>query len=158
MECLRYINSSNYPDFGYVYRLSDPRTGLVRYVGFCSNPRNTAARHRSLTANAKSQPALKAWIAELRALGLKPEFLVLQKVPYGLGHNIETAYIRSFHESVPGQLLNKVQLLSNDESGLRDRARRYRYYHSLIKPTVNARSRAGAPCVPELVAQTNLHH
>lgn len=121
-----YVNSVNCPEFSYIYRLRDPRDGLVRYVGCCSNPYWTEMRHRSISTTGKTQPKLKAWISELRSLGLRPEFRILQKVLHRDGHVIETNYIRSFHESAPGQLLNTVQLYGIQEGSLRSAMRRLR--------------------------------
>lgn len=106
------------PEHHFIYRLADPRNGLVKYIGCCTNPYWTEFRHRSVVAN-KTQPKLKAWIRELRDAGLRPQFKLLQKVLHDQSHRIETHYIRSFNESVPGQLLNVAQTRTTAESILR---------------------------------------
>jgi len=53
-----------------VYTLSDPRDGLVKYVGITSRPKRRAYEHiRDDENNLKS-----AWIKRLKSLGLKPIF------------------------------------------------------------------------------------
>lgn len=120
-----YVDSVNCPEFAYLYQLRDPRDLRVRYVGCCSNPYWTMMRHRSVTTG-KQQPNLKAWIRELRELGLRPQFRVLQKVLYREGHRMETNYIRSYEESLPGQLLNVVQKRTTEEDNLRSKMKRIR--------------------------------
>lgn len=56
-----------------VYALRDPRDGRARYVGRSSRPE---ARRRAHLARAHS-PRLRAWIEELRAVGLEPELALL---------------------------------------------------------------------------------
>lgn len=51
-----------------IYSLNDPRDGRVRYVGRAPRP---SRRFRQHLARPHSQ-RLRAWIAELRALGLSP--------------------------------------------------------------------------------------
>lgn len=121
----RYESSEGCPDFAYIYQLRDPRDLKVRYIGCCKNPYLTMMRHRSVTSG-RQQPRLKSWIRELRNAGLRPEFRVLQKVFYREGHRIETNYIRSYEESLPGQLLNVVQKRTIEEDNLRSRMKRLR--------------------------------
>lgn len=120
-----YVNSINCPEFAYIYQLRDPRDLRVRYIGCCTNPYWTMMRHRSATRGGQ-QPHLKAWIRELRELGLRPQFRVLQKVFYRVSHRIETNYIRSYEESLPGQLLNVVQKQTVEEGCLRSQIKRMR--------------------------------
>src|SRR5690606_25347291 len=53
--------------YGYIYTLSDPRTGEVRYVG------QTRSRRQRRNAHVNSpQRCTSDWVAELRAAGLQP--------------------------------------------------------------------------------------
>ena len=119
-----YVDSVNCPEFAFIYRLSDPRTGLVRYIGCCKNPLTTIRRHSS--PGGKYQPKLKAWIRELRQEGLRPQFKLLQMIQYRESHQLETSYIRSFEESAPGQLLNCTQKMTVMEGILKSAFRRIR--------------------------------
>lgn len=113
------------PEFQYIYQLSDPRNGMVMYIGCCTNPFYCETRHRSICKTA-TQPRKKSWVAELRAAGFRPVFKILQKVLYQQAHGLETIYIRSYEESLPGQLLNVVQKRTPEEGILRNRFRNRR--------------------------------
>lgn len=63
----------------FVYALVDPRTSVVRYVGRSANPRNRLNSHCHRTAARK----VYAWAEELRALGLRPQLVVLERVSPG---------------------------------------------------------------------------
>ena len=103
----------------YIYCLIDPRTSGVRYIGCCTTPRNTKYRHQAISSGS-TQRKLKAWVRELRELGLRPEFRVLQRVPWYLAHEMETHYIRSYKIEGGFDLLNERQLMTVEEGILRD--------------------------------------
>lgn len=62
----------------FIYTLSDPRTGLVRYVGKTDTPLIRAKEHlkRGLSVKAK-------WVQSLRAAGVSPLLEILDEVPFG---------------------------------------------------------------------------
>jgi len=87
----------------FVYLLGDPRTMQVRYVG-CTT--NVAERFRG---HLKGQSArkVKAWVAELVSLGLKPSMRVIQECGrWWSGRASEQKWIAHFWERDPSVLLN----------------------------------------------------
>lgn len=56
-----------------VYALHDPRTGKCRYVGRSASPSNRLNTHCSRAHST----ALRDWVTDLRAAGLKPEMRLL---------------------------------------------------------------------------------
>jgi predicted GIY-YIG superfamily endonuclease len=58
-----------------VYMLVDPRNGTPRYVGISKDPRSRLAQHMNEVENDK-----RAWLAELKRMGLSPELEVLETV------------------------------------------------------------------------------
>src|SRR6266404_2568098 len=59
----------------YIYTLTDPRDGLVHYVGRTCNPIRRRYQHRS-----KQHTAYSPWHQELLGAGLKPIFSVVEEV------------------------------------------------------------------------------
>lgn len=57
----------------YIYGLVDPRTRGVRYVGQTVSPEQRYSQHVSSTENTPKG----VWIQELRSVGLKPDFIIL---------------------------------------------------------------------------------
>jgi predicted GIY-YIG superfamily endonuclease len=58
-----------------VYVLIDPRDGTPRYVGISKDPHARLAQHINEVENEK-----RAWLAELKRMGLSPELEVLETV------------------------------------------------------------------------------
>lgn len=58
-----------------VYVLIDPRDGMSRYVGISKDPRSRLDQHMKEVENEK-----RAWLAELKRMGLSPELEVLETV------------------------------------------------------------------------------
>lgn len=58
-----------------VYALLDPTTGDIRYIGGSTALRSEAARR---VPSEISEPAVRAWIAELAAAGQTPDVRVLE--------------------------------------------------------------------------------
>jgi len=56
----------------FVYALTDPRTGHVRYVGLSHQPEIRFKAHVATVSRSTKQ-----WVLELRSLGLKPDMLIL---------------------------------------------------------------------------------
>ena len=77
-------------DKAYIYCLSDPRDGQVRYVGktICLNRRFNGHLHGKGTHKAN-------WIQELVRLGLKPVMEVLEEVPANDWEDAEKFWIAS---------------------------------------------------------------
>ena len=60
----------------YIYALKDPRNGIVKYVGRTSNIKTRYRKHLS----SKKSLQKDIWIGELKACGLEPEVIILEKV------------------------------------------------------------------------------
>lgn len=73
-----------------VYTLTDPRTGLVRYVGATTNVESRFRQHQ-FGKNGGNWPR-EVWIRELHALGLKPICDVLETAKE-FGYAIERKWI-----------------------------------------------------------------
>lgn len=62
----------------FIYGLIDPRDGVVRYVGKSARPEARLVHHRCSGAT-----SVRAWFAELLALGLTPTLTILSTVQPG---------------------------------------------------------------------------
>ena len=77
----------------YIYTLSDPITGYVRYVGKTNSPENREKQHLLHSNGYK-----KEWIDKLVLNGLKPVFEVIEKVEGDIkdGDYLEKYYMSLF--------------------------------------------------------------
>lgn len=62
---------------GTVYALIDPRDGKPRYIGQTKRP--LAERLSGHLGSTRTQPRVRAWVAELRAAGLRPRIIPLRE-------------------------------------------------------------------------------
>ena len=62
---------------GIIYALVDPRSDAVRYVGRTIEARRRLIGHRNGHAN----PRERAWVMELRTVGLEPRMVTLEECP-----------------------------------------------------------------------------
>lgn len=62
----------------FIYALSDPRNGEVRYVGKSRNPQVRLIEH-ICHSKTKERPKRHAWIKELILLKLKPQLIILEE-------------------------------------------------------------------------------
>lgn len=76
----------------FLYTLSDPETGKVRYIGKSDNPFKRFARHLHKEGGCHKSN----WVLELRSRGLKPTMELLDEVPYSQWEFWEREYIRVF--------------------------------------------------------------
>lgn len=84
-----------YPEKTNIYTLTDPRTGLVRYVGKTNTPELRYIKHCcQFETNKKS-----SWSKSLRAVGLKPKMDIIDEVPYCDWRFWERHYINLFKAS-----------------------------------------------------------
>ena len=77
----------------YIYTLSDPRTNEVKYVGKTINPRNRRLAHEF---RIKGKSNKEIWNKELRSLGLKYIFEIVDCVPSSDWRFWEKFYIQLF--------------------------------------------------------------
>lgn len=77
----------------FIYSLSDPMSGKIRYIGKSDDPYSRWVRHCfcDRSRNHKSN-----WIRGLKAVGLLPILEILEEVPYVQWEEIEQEYIRVF--------------------------------------------------------------
>lgn len=76
----------------FVYDLSDPRTGCVRYVGKSVRPAERLATHIR-EARAGSKVHCKRWIAGLLAAGLRPVMGVIEETSRANANDAERYWI-----------------------------------------------------------------
>ena len=92
----------DYPFYSkhFIYTLSDPRTGVIRYVGCSIHPTIRARQHRY------TNTPVRAWIDELRAEGLAPLVnVVSEHRNWFVGTKQESALIAKLWPT--GNLLNR---------------------------------------------------
>lgn len=102
----------------FIYTLSDPRTGEVRYLGKSDNP---FARFKKHLIRAKISDTHKnCWILGLRGLGLIPHMELLDEVPDSEWQFWEQEYIRVF-QAIGIRLVNGTD---GGDGGATTRAKR----------------------------------
>lgn len=79
-----------------IYALSDPRTGVIRYVGQSNNAKRRLVSHLNPGPTVKT--TILEWIKDLESERLKPILLILQKVPASQADQAEKQWI-DFHRS-----------------------------------------------------------
>lgn len=83
----------------YIYILSDPRTGDVKYVGKTVNIKKRYYNHCSLkTSNKSGNKQLVGWIANLLMEKLKPEITIIDKTTNGDCGQLEIYWIEQFRQ------------------------------------------------------------
>lgn len=87
--------------YAYIYTLTDPRDGIVRYVGSAQNAIHRFSSHR----NHAHSEALTSWILELRRKEMEPLLAVVRMVPAEVRFAAERELIAQ--HSTSGLLLNK---------------------------------------------------
>lgn len=73
-----HLPRSKYGEIAYIYTLSDPETGEVRYVGKTSNPRHRLASHIRVLHIFSHK---RNWIKSLLDRGLEPVMDIIDEVP-----------------------------------------------------------------------------
>jgi hypothetical protein len=86
----------------FIYLLSDPSTGLVRWVGATNNPKQRFNEHCCKTDNVEKA----AWISDLKSRGLKPEMEVLSETPIAEWEE-EEIFLIMYLRFLGANLLNK---------------------------------------------------
>lgn len=89
----------------FIYTLSDPRTGEVRYVGQTVSPKHRLRQHIS-EGNTKHINAEKTvWLKDLQSLGLKPLMCVIDTASKDSWADTEKKWI-AFYRSINPRLTN----------------------------------------------------
>ena len=88
----------------YIYTMSDPVSGLVRYVGKTKNPKQRFRKH--LTSKKLNTKSCR-WIKGLKAKGLKPVFEIVDTCTESDWQQKERQYILVF-KSIGAGLLNQL--------------------------------------------------
>lgn len=71
-------NSRLAPLFTFIYALTDPRDGQIRYIGKADDPTRRYVAHTK--AVRQRNPYKEAWIRKLAGLGLQPGLQILEQV------------------------------------------------------------------------------
>lgn len=79
----------------YIYVLSDPESGAVRYVGKTDSLRRRYGAHLSAAAKGAQTPSAE-WIRDLLSRGLKPKFKVIETITVEDWEERETFWIAHF--------------------------------------------------------------
>jgi len=87
-----------------IYTLSDPRTDMVRYVGKTDHLEKRLSQHLSLSTGSHKS----SWIKSLKSAGIKPEMVVIDKVPVEDWEFWEMHYIK-FFKSLGAKLVNGTE-------------------------------------------------
>lgn len=87
------VASELVPDTTFIYTLSDPRTGQIRYVGKSDKPQT---RFRSHINEQRLNCHRTKWIKSLLRCGLEPKMEILDEVPLAQWQFWEREYIRVF--------------------------------------------------------------
>jgi hypothetical protein len=109
----------------YIYALTDPRTGIVRYIGASKNPQKRLQQH--LCNNDGASSILKEdWINELKKSQLKPLLIILEEIKSIDQKESETKWILFYRDKV--KLTNITdgygKPLSKDVSRLRKKRKK----------------------------------
>ena len=91
----------------YVYTLSDPRCGTVRYVGRSSNPTSRFKAHLKTYYYSRTT-AKEEWITELTAAGLVPTMTVIDSADDGVSIRQKEQYWINKYMSEGCDLLNQT--------------------------------------------------
>lgn len=78
----------------YIYTLSCPKTGQVRYVGVTNSPHVRVIQHESSPSNKAKQE----WIGNLIKAGFAPLMVVIERVDDGSHFQKECAWVRHFQD------------------------------------------------------------
>lgn len=90
----------------FIYDLTDPRTGHVRYVGKSLHPSARLATHIR-EARGCSVVHCKRWIAGLLAIGVRPALGIIETIDDGTANEAERYWIGCFR-STGADLTNKT--------------------------------------------------
>lgn len=77
----------------YIYGLTDPRTGALRYIGQTKHLRKRYSRHLNLHAEDRTHRA--CWVRGLLSSGLRPELDTLEVVDDAVASDVERFWIAS---------------------------------------------------------------
>lgn len=86
----------------YIYTLTDPRDGSVRYVGMTHRPEGREKQHLC----AASTTPMGAWMNDLAAAGVRPSLTIIEEVNgFYAARRVEQKWIKHYAEI--GTLLNR---------------------------------------------------
>jgi hypothetical protein len=82
-------------EHAYIYCLSDPRDGAIRYVGVSVDPK---ARYRVHLYDLRHATHKVHWIKSLLTQGIRPIMTVIQRLPYACWTDAERYWIQHFRD------------------------------------------------------------
>ena len=93
--------------WSYIYRLRDPRTRRVRYIGTTTRPKGRASNHKSGLYHCRT---MSKWWSELHKVGKSPVFEIVEVVLTNQRHLAEKEWI-DFHVARGDKLVNDFGVL-----------------------------------------------
>lgn len=84
------------PESTFIYRLRDPETQEIRYVGKANNPEDRLKQHIAHSQNQAKGTHAGYWIASLRKRGLTPLLEIIEEVPFSLWQERELYWINHY--------------------------------------------------------------
>lgn len=66
----------------YIYTLTDPRDGLIHYVGKTNNPQRRKYEHQQKSSTRQQGKMYSPWHEELSSVGLSPIFEIVEEVAF----------------------------------------------------------------------------
>jgi len=82
----------------YIYALTDPRSGHIRYVGKANDPQKRLRGHVASASGGGDRPRSSAWIKSLVNKNLYPKLLILEVVSKALWQSAERFWIALFKQ------------------------------------------------------------
>ncbi len=78
----------------FIYALTDPKSGEIRYIGKSNSPKMRYEQHLSESSN----QAKYLWIQDLKSEGLKPGLLIMERVPHKAWQRFERYHIDNYRQ------------------------------------------------------------
>ncbi len=91
-------------DKWFIYSLSDPKSGMIRYIGATTDPTRRYNEHLN---GIKQNRTLKKWVESLRRGRLYPKMSILEQVSEREWEQKERQYILEHRNKMGKFLLNK---------------------------------------------------
>lgn len=89
----------------YIYRLKNPDTKKVRYVGKTTNPKRRWHHHCSIKANEKQKSHRSSWLLSILREGKKPILEIIDTCQYKSWEEVEKYWIQ-YHKDMGCNLCN----------------------------------------------------
>ena len=84
------------PETTFIYKLIDPETQEIRYVGKANDPQKRLKQHIAHSQNQAKGTYIGYWIASLRKRGLKPLLEIIEEVSFAIWQERELYWINHY--------------------------------------------------------------